>query len=1030
MNRGLLLSLLLLALVVGAFVFIRSDDTTVTPGVNEGNGGTETTNPEDLRTGRDGPGDTNPERVRVDDSVEGGIGEPMAYRRALSGLRGRLIWAGSREPIAGVEVKLIEAWLDAVVPTLNDLVGAEKMRSPVVFRGKTRTDEDGVFELHGVHGRSMMLLAIGLKTETAAVRPVPQTPAPGELVDLGDLEILERGIVSGRVVDESGKAVAGARVRIADVPKIAFQFGVEQFDPEGMGLIVQGPYRVVLQLPPWLKDYDEFLPFGDGHTDHDGHFEIRGVRPGTPSIIVTKFGMAPYVKNVSVAAEQVNDVGNISIGEGEFLSGTFRDGDGKPLPGIRVTAGSVMPLLPGGLLQKPIKVDAKGKFEISGLPRGPLYLCYQRKRGEPWEVTGPHRGDADLKLTLGALRSGTVTIKPMTGGEVHDVQFDLFIADVSSYLPGFETHISGKKHFSRDKDRPNLWHVRELPSGIYKVIAKAKGFAFGTGVLDLSKKTPEERTEEIELYPAPEQRFEARDEKGRPVHAARIYWNASTGRKIEKSARRRLTKLPVLLGKTDANGELVVDSLEVGATSFYCRHPAFALDLADEAVQPGTTIRFVLGKTGRLVGEVAENGRRPTEVRTVIAEPTSKLRRKFAGVLMPRLTTTMPDGSFSFPSIQPGDWRLRAVKDVSKFRGSGDWRRMRDTRGGAVEVKISPQLESFVLLEIREDDPAVSGGSLVGSVHIGGKPAEGVRVQTWAGRNRTEVAENGTFELTGLKDGDLWIGVERPGHEGLLPNRLWEGRVLIKGGAQAVLHLDLQVADVTVDVVDERGEAVAGLPIELLGESKQSGGHTGRVRMAVATNSSGQALFTAVPAGEFRVRSVMQRNPVLTVPEVPLKVWGGRPVQKRLVASAPAIASGTVQWDESELLDDLEREYARKLRPTYLVFASEGRYTWGPVTKSEQTFVFKTRKSAPGTYRLDSRGKLRWTSTPLVIPVGGVSNATIRLRPDAAQVRAAVEPLRPKKKPDDKKPDEKKSGQEGSEKKIGGQSRKSGEKKK
>jgi hypothetical protein len=189
-------------------------------------------------------------------------------------------------------------------------------------------------------------------------------------------------------------------------------------------------------------------------------------------------------------------------------------------------------------------------------------------------------------------------------------------------------------------------------------------------------------------------------------------------------------------------------------------------------------------------------------------------------------------------------------------------------------------------------------------------------------------------------------------------------------------------------------------------------------------------LFTAVPAGEFRVRSVMQRNPVLTVPEVPLKVWGGRPVQKRLVASAPAIASGTVQWDESELLDDLEREYARKLRPTYLVFASEGRYTWGPVTKSEQTFVFKTRKSAPGTYRLDSRGKLRWTSTPLVIPVGGVSNATIRLRPDAAQVRAAVEPLRPKKKPDDKKPDEKKSKQEGSEKKTGGQSRKSGEKKK
>jgi hypothetical protein len=294
---------------------------------------------------------------------------------------------------------------------------------------------------------------------------------------------------------------------------------------------------------------------------------------------------------------------------------------------------------------------------------------------------------------------------------------------------------------------------------------------------------------------------------------------------------------------------------------------------------------------------------------------------------------------------------------------------------------------------------AVGGGSLVGSIRVGGEPAEGAWVQTWAGRNRAEVASNGTFSLQNLEDGDLWIGVERPGHEGLLPNRLWEGRVRITNSAQAVLNLDLQISDVMIEVVDVRGQPVDGLPIELLGDAKKSGEHSGRVRMGMTTDGSGKAVFEAVPAGAFRVRSMMQRDPVLTVPEVALDVWGGRPASKRLVASVPAVASGTLEWDESELADELERAYARKLRPTYLVFESEGRYTWGPVKRSERGFTFRTRKSAPGTYRLESRGKLRWTSTPLVIPVAGVTDTTLRLRPDAAQVRAAVLPLRPKPKP-------------------------------
>ena len=133
--------------------------------------------------------------------------EPPSYRNALGGLRGRLVWRGSRAPVVDTEVAVVEVWLDSFAGGLNDYHGSET-REPALFRARTRTDLDGRFVLPGLHSRATLVLAIGLQTPAAAVRFIDQMPAPRETVDLGEVELRERGGVDGRVLDPDGKPVA------------------------------------------------------------------------------------------------------------------------------------------------------------------------------------------------------------------------------------------------------------------------------------------------------------------------------------------------------------------------------------------------------------------------------------------------------------------------------------------------------------------------------------------------------------------------------------------------------------------------------------------------------------------------------------------------------------------------------------------------------------------------------------------------------------------------------------------------------
>ncbi|MCA8958166.1 MAG: hypothetical protein KDC87_18970, partial [Planctomycetes bacterium] len=501
------------------------------------------------------------------------------------------------------------------------------------------------------------------------------------------------------------------------------------------------------------------------------------------------------------------------------------------------------------------------------------------------------------------------------------------------------------------------------------------------------QKGARQRTAAIRLKPAPQLRFLVRDGAGQPIEAARIYWNAT---RPGKKKRADPTALPLVLGKTDAKGELVQSGVPEGATGFYCRHPAFALGQVHEA-GPDHTVRFTLGPAGRLRGMLAEDGRAPREPCTVLAEPSGETRRKFLGVLLPAFTQTLPDGSFSFANLQPGIWRVRAMSPIGEATSPAELIRMArqsDGRGPPVKVEIVPAAEAFVQLE-RHTVVSAGAGSVVGSLRIDGKPPSGVRVMTWGARQATSVREDGTFALTGLADGDHWIGVEQGG-SGLLPCRLWEGRVRIENGSQAALHLDLRVGDLTVEVVDGAREPVSGMPIELLGDPSDSGTNRGVVRVVVATDPAGKAVFRGLPFGGYRARSALHRpdgGAVLGTSRLEHRSAGE---VLRLTAVTPARVEARLRFDESALTGAAEHEYARRFRPRYLVFEGDGRFVWGAVQERAGESWFVSSPGSPGEYRLSGRGPLRWTSSPLRLGGDAGVPQVVELRPDEQQVRAAV----------------------------------------
>jgi RNA polymerase sigma-70 factor (ECF subfamily) len=289
----------------------------------------------------------------------------------LATLRGHVLRRG--KPVSGAEVQYM--------PTSPQAVAA-------------KSDADGAYVLEGLPPGDGFVGAISLQTKTwSATKPVHLAAGEEQTHDV-DLDLA--GEVQGTVVDESGKPVAGAYVRMDDTDHTdhceAITGSGGDFD---CPMLAGGEY--IATVAPSASTGQAFAPavgdkFGTITVPKDG--------------VVT--GVTLAIKNERLA-----------------IRGTVVDDTGAPVPDVHVEAIGHGFIVTMGFASA--MSDASGNFEVTNLARGTYNLHAHAANGAETEVLGIATSDpVTIKLPRpGAIEGTLVGFSTTPAVETHTLMADL-----------------------------------------------------------------------------------------------------------------------------------------------------------------------------------------------------------------------------------------------------------------------------------------------------------------------------------------------------------------------------------------------------------------------------------------------------------------------------------------------------------------------------------------------------------------------------------------------------------------------------
>ncbi|HEX5138273.1 MAG TPA: sigma-70 family RNA polymerase sigma factor [Planctomycetota bacterium] len=347
-----------------------------------------------------------------------GMQVPVRLPAAIA-VRGRVVefrGAGVVGPVAGMRIEgmrpggmLIEGWTSGVM-----------------------TDEEGRFELHGVvEGRADQLEIMDPRFVQDWRAKVPDL-APDEV----GIAVRRVGSVSGSIVDEEGRPVAGAVVRVVSAQEQRW-FGMDAEAPDRPASDEHGVFRIaagpasdvcVRALKPGflpgrtesfaIADAQELTglvirlergavlrgrvsdPAGrpvagasigalgqDAFTDEEGSFALGGLKEGPTSVYVSCFGYQTRIVQAAVGEDSLSVVLEPSL----TFRGRLRTADGGPLPFAHLGRG-----FPAATRQSPTARQGDGwtrsledgSFAFRDVAAGKFSLGL-RERG--WELVEPEK---------------------------------------------------------------------------------------------------------------------------------------------------------------------------------------------------------------------------------------------------------------------------------------------------------------------------------------------------------------------------------------------------------------------------------------------------------------------------------------------------------------------------------------------------------------------------------------------------------------------------------------------------------------
>jgi len=765
------------------------------------------------------------------------------WKGQLAGVVGRVVdAAGAPQP--GLRVDLLQAdWSLLVVDDLHELGHATSL-----LLGSSITDDEGRFRIDGARGASFHGLGVDLGGPRGTLRVVEAALVHGEETDLGDIVLAPFGVLTGKVLDDAGQPLGGARIRVAVLPEEVLGLRLQDLRPESVVVALQMMERPegVIELPSWLGRYLDRLPVPTTRSEPDGTFRLEGVPLAR---VVGGVDLAGYV-GAPVGPIDVKDgaadLGIVHLSRGRTLHGVVLDATGKPVPGYEIHAGAQLPIGPVALLQPCGETDAEGGFTASGVPAEGKAVAVARPPDGGVPAVAAAEGASELVIRVPTQVELDVRVVDVAGAPLSGARLQLVPVpseeDRSSWDELVLLRSRGARAIERFREvETGLYRCNRVAVGTYELRGEVAGLAPALSLIEVAVGTGVQtlichagRSLAVSVVD---------DASGQPVRGARVMVLQSGFPVLTTSA----------LRWTDANGEARVGPFELLSESLAKRSPMGvqpSILLVEHPAYPSHEVQ-VSDVDSQVVVRLEQGAAVKGRIHWGDADPErlymiSLERRGMDGpaelVFMPRFGLSQPNGEFHFADLAPGSYRLEILErflDADLIGLTSEGLDPLQVHSDRIELSAGQTAEVDVDLTPNGLGPTAR---IIGNVKVGGVPCGGARVRIDGARDESLQTDGwGHFEsgeLPARRGARVRITVDLSSYEGgSAEQEVHDDRIDLEAGEVHELEVDIEPRVLNVLVL----EAGTGTPLaEAIVVARPKGG-----RSPIATHGTTDGLGRA-----------------------------------------------------------------------------------------------------------------------------------------------------------------------------------------
>jgi len=649
-------------------------------------------------------------------------------------LRGRVVGPDGR-PVAGAQVQ----W------ALFAATGrALRLREPVLTRA------DGTFAFAGsapAHPRLVLVARAAGHAPAIVERTLTGTT---EGLDLGDLQLLVGGIITGRVVDDSTAPVAGASVSLSPT-------GGNQLDR--------------------IRAWRELLPILE--TSADGTFRRQHIAPGKYRLVCWAPGKQRHEPQaaVEVVDGDVVDLGDLALVQGHRLTGIVVGPDGEPLANANVRAKNDLSEGRDVRIRAFARSQDDGRFRIDHLPPRKLEIVVTADGCLTWTrraVDPTSEAELRVELAAGLTLSGRV-LDAATGTPVSRFSFLVLPGDPddpthAGPLPTMPTGLPVSREHTDGR-----FAESGLDAGFYYVTVRCDGYAYAQS--EIVELRPEASAREVVL----------RLTRGNTLSGVVVGRNDGTplaGASVELRLPAGEPEPPTVAIQTGDQRADPISSGSLARTTKTDEQGGFRF-----ANLPPTTLVLVARREGyvpcRSPSLTVQGDRSdlrlelegPATLHGAIAS-TRDLRRSahvivYGGVDRIHTIRVAPGDDYRIEGLPPGPYLVRACADDPRDYLVSRIRQATNARGEPVIADVTLHGGEERELPLELDRPAY--GTITGIARKGGTPVAGCQVSLllptiesesqprFLGRSiSTRTAADGTYELHNVPAGQFGLQCVAP----------------------------------------------------------------------------------------------------------------------------------------------------------------------------------------------------------------------------------------------------------------------------